>query len=1098
LPRLQPTLGSSAAIVPATGAGPLLSPDRLARIAIDSLSPWERLAAGLHADSESEPRKIETRLKQWRNAACGGDEARFRERLARDGMDLTSVRCLLARNEVPPNFELPAWCGVLNRVIEATPRLREAIVSDAPGHFPYLKPRDPLPFEELFLPFVEVARALLAERGGSRLSTDVLDTFARDLLRKLAEIAARVLAVEFRAFLACGQFAGHADTAVAPGTRSCAQYRRFITETDLNGWGSLFEEYCVMARLLAEAVVQWVGNVGEFEKRLFNDLPEIERAFDRQKPSGGVLAVESGLSDSHDGGRTVIAVEFSSGLKLIYKPRGLGVESAYFVFVAWLNRFDALLPFRTLNILDRGDYGWVEYVEHRSCASEEEIRRYYRRTGHLLCLVYALNGSDFHYENLIADGEHPVPVDLETIYHHRMKIDGDGLDEMAGRLRLSVLATDLLPDPVKVDLQYSDISAMARSTEEEGESDHVAWKYINTDGMDYCYERRRPQPARNLPRLDGKVVALDDYTKLILAGFEEAYRFMQDKADVLLDENGPLRPMFAHKSRFIYRPTALYALILRRALHPAHVRDGADFGVQLEILARPLLETPDAPVTWPLLQAEMASLWKLDIPRFTARGDENALRVTPASVIAGCFGGSAWNAVRAKISGMNQDDLRWQLGLIVGSFDVRSANLGADPSSPDTSKESGEIEPPGRDELLRIAMELADEIETKAFRQENGHIGWMVLHYSPAAERYTLQPMENDLYNGRAGVGLFFAALEKIVPGSRYRALAHASLTPVRHWLKRATDEELTELGFGGYAGLSSIVYALTRAGEFLGDGELIEGARYAALRIRPDQIESDQSLDAMNGAAGAIPALLACHAATGEPKVLAIATACGRHLLQSRAPDQFGLKTWPTLEKRYLTGFSHGAAGIAYALLQLYKVTADPEFYDAAAEGICFEGRAFVPEQNNWPDYRRAATRLSQDPMFCMAWCHGAPGIGLGRIAALDVMDTRDVRRDIQAALESTSSADLLPRDHLCCGNAGLMDTLCAAGERLAQGEWSRTALQLAARTIARGNRRGGFSIGFDNGFFNPSLFQGTAGVGYQLLRLAAPASIPSVLLLN
>ena len=78
--------------------------------------------------------------------------------------------------------------------------------------------------------------------------------------------------------------------------------------------------------------------------------------------------------------------------------------------------------FAFLTILDRGDYGWVEYVEHRSCASDEEIRRYYRRTGNFLCLVYALNGSDFHFENMIADGEHPVPIDLETIYHHRAKI----------------------------------------------------------------------------------------------------------------------------------------------------------------------------------------------------------------------------------------------------------------------------------------------------------------------------------------------------------------------------------------------------------------------------------------------------------------------------------------------------------------------------------------------------------------------------------------------------------------------------------------------------------------------------------------------------
>lgn len=1041
-------------------------------------------------------------MKEWRNAACEGDEARFIERLALDGLDATGVRRLLERIKVPSNFKLPEWCNVLNRVLETTPRLRDAAVSsDTAKHFLNLKPRDSLPFEELFLPFVEAAHVLLAEAGAGNLPADVLNTFARDLLQRLTEIAARVLAVEFRAFLASGQFAGNADAGIESGTTSRAQYRRFVAKLYEDGWSPLFEEYCVMARLLAVAVSQWVDNISEFEKRLFDDLPEIEGLFNRSKPLGPAIAVETGLSDPHDGGRTVISVEFSSGLKLIYKPRSLGVERAYFDLVAWINRLDALLPFRVLKILDRGDYGWVEYVEHGSCASDEEIRRYYRRAGNFLCLVYALNGSDFHFENLIADGEHPVPIDLETIYHHRVKIaDGEGndADEMTERLRLSVLATDLLPDPVKVDFQYFDISALARSEQEEGEADLVVWKHVNTDGMDYSYERQRPQPGRNLPKLNGKVTVLNDYTKIILSGFEEAYRFLQEKADLLLDENGPLRSMFVHNSRFIYRSTALYSLILRRALHPAYVRDGVDFGLQFEVLARKLIETPNRPITWPLIKAEMASLWKLDIPRFTARGDENALRLGSGNPIAGCFIDSAWNAARAKIRDLNEEDLGWQLSLIVGSFDVRSANLGTGPSVTDTNEEYGEIEPSGRDELLNVAIELADEIETKAFRQDNGDIGWMVLHYSPAAERYTLQPMENDLYNGRAGVGLFFAALEKLLPGSSYRDLANASLTPVRRWIKRATDEELTEFGFGGYAGLSSIAYALTRAGEFLCDDDLIADAGIAALRIRPDQVEKDQSLDAMNGAAGAILGLLACYAATGEPKILAGAIACGRHLLQRREPDKFGFKTWPTLDRCHLTGFSHGAAGIAYALLQLYKVTADAEFYDAAVEGICFESHAFVREQDNWPDYRRAATRLSQDPMFCMAWCHGAPGIGLGRIAALDIMDTREVQRDIQAALRSTSSADLLPRDHLCCGNAGLMDTLCAAGERLPQGEWSRKALQLAARTIARSNKRGSFNIAFHNGFFNPSLFQGTAGVGYQLLRLADPAKIPSVLLLN
>ncbi|MGQ0683059.1 MAG: type 2 lanthipeptide synthetase LanM family protein [Bradyrhizobium sp.] len=1074
----------------------MLSPDWFARIAVDSLSIQERLAAGLCAGSPTEPPEAAARLKAWRGAAAEGDEALFVARLARDRLDPAGARCLLGRPKIPADFELPEWCHVLRRVLDATPRLRDAALApDAARTFPYLRPHDPLPFEELFVPFVETACALLSENRASPLISGVLNIFARDLLQGVAKIAARVLTVEFRTFLASRQFDDDGDADAAPGPDSRKQYRRFVAATYRDGWYQLFEENCVMARLLATALAQWVRNVGEFEKRLSDDLSEIERTFGRGKPAGRPVAAETGLSDPHDGGRAVISVEFSSGLKLIYKPRSLGVERAYFDFVAAINRIDVLLPFRILTILDRGDYGWVEFVEHRSCVTDEEIRRYYRRSGNLLCLVYALNGSDFHFENLIADGEHPVPIDLETICHHRIEIGG-APDEMTERLRLSVLGTDLLPDPVKLGHQYFDISAFAHSDAEEGEADVLIWKYVNTDGMDYVYERQRPQTAGNLPKLNGKTAILDDYTDIILEGFEEAYRFLQQKSDLLLDENGPLRAMFSHHSRFIYRSTALYSLILQRALHPAHVRDGVDFAIQFEVLARKLIEAPDRPMTWPLIEAETASLWQLDIPRFTARGDETALRLGPDNSIAGCFADSAWSATRAKIRGLNEADLRWQLSLIAGSFDVRSANLGADPAA--APEEFGDIEPLGEDTLLAVAIDLANEIEAKAFRQNNGDLGWMVLHYSSAAERYTLQPMENDLYNGRVGVGLFFAALEAFLPGSAYRALAHAALNPVQRWIRTAPDTELAEFGFGGYDGLASIAYGLTKAGQLLGEDDLIADAAIAARRIRTTQIETDERLDAMSGVAGAIPALLACYAATADEQILATAIACGRHLLQRRAPDPFGFRTWPTLEKRHITGFSHGAAGIAYALLQLYKVTGDAGFYQAAADAVGFEGRAFVADHNNWQDYRRAATTLAQGPKFCMAWCHGAPGIGLGRIAALDVMDTSDVRRDIAAALASTSQADLLPRDHLCCGNTGLMDTLCSAGERFSEGGWSRKARQLAAKTVARGNRRGSFSIAFENGFFNPSLFQGTAGVGYQLLRLADPARIPSVLLLN
>src|SRR3712207_8377597 len=50
-----------------------------------------------------------------------------------------------------------------------------------------------------------------------------------------------------------------------------------------------------------------------------------------------------------------------------------------------------------------------------------EALRYYERAGMLLCLFYVLEGTDCHYENIIASGEYPVLIDTETLMHHRAR-----------------------------------------------------------------------------------------------------------------------------------------------------------------------------------------------------------------------------------------------------------------------------------------------------------------------------------------------------------------------------------------------------------------------------------------------------------------------------------------------------------------------------------------------------------------------------------------------------------------------------------------------------------------------------------------------------
>jgi len=65
----------------------------------------------------------------------------------------------------------------------------------------------------------------------------------------------------------------------------------------------------------------------------------------------------------------------------------------------------------------------------------------------------------------------------------------------------------------------------------------------------------------------------------------------------------------------------------------------------------------------------------------------------------------------------------------------------------------------------------------------------------------------------------------------------------------------------------------------------------------------------------------------SNDPKVLSQASICGWHLLDNRLSSSSDKRTWATLERKLMTGFSHVAAGIAYALLRLHRVTGETAF---------------------------------------------------------------------------------------------------------------------------------------------------------------------------
>ena len=91
----------------------------------------------------------------------------------------------------------------------------------------------------------------------------------------------------------------------------------------------------------------------------------------------------------------------------------------------------------------------MEFIPALPCQEEAERGRFYRRQGSLLALLYVLGGNDIHAENLIASGEYPVLVDLETLLQPGLPRDVSALTQAeadaAAAARSSVLAAGLLP-----------------------------------------------------------------------------------------------------------------------------------------------------------------------------------------------------------------------------------------------------------------------------------------------------------------------------------------------------------------------------------------------------------------------------------------------------------------------------------------------------------------------------------------------------------------------------------------------------------------------------------------------------------------------------
>ncbi|MCE9637570.1 MAG: hypothetical protein K8T90_17865 [Planctomycetes bacterium] len=371
----------------------------------------------------------------------------------------------------------------------------------------------------------------------------------------------------------------------------------------------------------------------------------------------------------------------------------------------------------------------------------------------------------------------------------------------------------------------------------------------------------------------------------------------------------------------------------------------------------------------------------------------------------------------------------------------------------------------------------------------------------------------SPLYAGSAGVLVFLENAAALLDDDALRALADRTAAG----LLTESGKQQTGPGAAGlYTGDTGTAWALLVRWRLRKDKSALEGAQriadrlLARARTGDDAGSWDDGYDIIGGAAGT--SLLLLEVAADAPaeadrrKYADGALRAGRFLARrgtmedADPPSKDRRLWWPTGkgQTRHYPNFSHGTAGVAYALARIAGATGDAECRDAAVAG----GRWLLAHAQRTPSTLAWGHYVpGHEDFFMEGWCHGPSGTGrtlLALHALTGGAEWLDAARRAAAWVMQEKPAAKATRYYspsLCCGAAGVVDffvDMYRARRDPAHREYARAAaanLIDLSKDDGNGRKWTNYDHPDEKGivYHGVSLMLGASGEGLALLRLAA-----------
>lgn len=643
------------------------------------------------------------------------------------------------------------------------------------------------------------------------------------------------------------------------------------------------------------------------------------------------------LGDLHFGRQTRL-VE-TENEKYILKPRSYKTEEAFGSFCKKLEGLGLCAFSRPPAAIGIYEDCHAEAIEENGITDDMGVSLYYKRAGILLFFSYLLFSSDLHCENIIASGDMPVVVDMETLLTGKKSRTGGLYD-----LSLSVMCSHLLCNFAESDGGVEDVSGFSG----------VMAEY------------------RNIPRTKDGRVFIWQRTDEFADGFREAYEFcLAHSAEVeelihLFDDC---------EFRQILRPTEVYAAVTE---HLKGIDRKKREEKARELLSRAYKNDIDKDrinKAARVLSEEIRAVLAGEIPLFHTAGNGCDLLLCGETVLEGYLELSPVNYATRRLHSLSENDLEAQCKIIrlaiasstpIGQGAVKNVNINTD------SRAAGETSG-------LIVTECAVEKLPSLFCSLTSGRGGVAFTSAGFG-----------LYSGLSGVLCAYAALYRKTGKKKYCDMLLRCFDRMeRNALRPVGEIKLTNRSSSLGDGIIGITSALLHCYDLTEKTELYERAKDILSRLVIS--EGLENTDYLNGV-GALPGLLvrsgtenrtlaeglvdifknahphlcgAAHGAAGLSVSLGALSAilgdtelcrsAARVLEWENGEFSRSDNNWYDLrsetKKGFMSGWCSGAPGIGMARLALLGMTEDAELMSLCLRDIERLGSFLLMEKDSKRD---------------------------------------------------------------------------------------------------------------------------------------------------